>query len=151
MVINNKTVDSVRSETMCVSDTCVKKNKKTTSKFCPDCGQEIQRVDFPVKKTIDAGNFLYQKFGYSDDMCCLGELIKNKTVMIPNGQKGRPCRVDSIECDYGSPSATNLSVVDQKADIDWLRSKFNQAFATCRVEFGEDNVSFEWGVIVSWS
>lgn len=142
LTVKNKTVDSTRSEIMCVS--C---QTKTTSKFCPNCGKETQSIFIPIKKKLDVFSFLIEN-KLDGDLWVPNLYLKDETVLVSNNDKGRPYKV-SIDGDRGASVAKSLLNFNQKEDMEWFTTKNSEVIKTIEDEFGA--IKLDWGIVIDWS
>lgn len=140
--VSKKTIESFKSEVVCVSDTC--RTTPTNSKFCPDCGEPTQTIQRPVKKNISAFNICNE---FSDEMY-IPELDTKNDIVLPNNYDGRPFKI-RIDGDRGCSSIHSLRSLDRESDVNWLTTKYSHIIDRLKEEF--DEVIVDWGIVVSWS
>lgn len=152
LIVHDKKKEFFDEKFFCTNKSCDSYDKKVKTKFCSDCGQEPGKVITPRIENYSASEFIMcdneqwdNEFNFPDYI--FGEK-ENKTICLPNTSKDRPY-IDDIGDDSG---VYTLPTSEQmEADKKWFKETHAEVLDAIRKEFGEDNMEFGYGLVVSYS
>lgn len=146
-VVTKKLVKEVeQSFSECQNEKCILFNKPLATKFCPQCGSEVQKggekvpIAFKAIDALNEGNFV-DEFYYVQS--CGREPLSLYCILVPN--HFLPHRIEIKENEMG---VYDLSGINQERDINELKERYNKALNFLEVSgFG---IQYKWGLVISF-
>ena len=112
------------------------------AKYCPECGTEIQNVEFEDKKDIYTSQLLWS-LGWKDALYSVGGL----DVLLPNAHAPNQIGVDLEINDIHELNDVDELIAYQKL---WFQDKYGPIIQDLKKEFGDEEVIIKWGIITHW-
>ena len=77
-------IENEEIETICPNETCVKYKKRASSKFCSECGSEIEEIKITEFDEPDLGEFLEEEFNDRDMFIGVSPEELDYVLTLPN-------------------------------------------------------------------
>jgi len=148
IIAKHKKVDVEEVKHICKTPNCSRKDKEIKSNFCAECGHKPESISTFKKDNYSISRLFFDN-GYEDYFYFPhngGEQIYNdQDILLPNKNYGRVIQIDF----YDFTGEIALSKINFEEDM----NKFKEFFKGAIDLMIENNfeISFEWGVVVSYS
>lgn len=127
---------------------CTDKPKRHTD-FCQDCGTRtvIEKVLIPeLTSVLDLMHKESYLSKYENDLVHARTFNPEFEYVFPNHRVP-----DGIEFEYGDAGATPITPDRSARELMWFITEYADHIKMFREFFGDDNVTIEWGIIVTYS
>ncbi len=152
LIVKNKYIDSTKEEILCRDASCSNHGKTFNGNFCFGCGQAFEKTNTPIKKRFTMQRFINDNKEWVDELSFPHDggtdIYKDKTIAICNGSNNRPVEYDIDNNSGVYPIPTTEEI---EADMQWFKTEYKEIFDAVTKEFGEENMKFEWGLIVHYN
>ena len=146
--VKNKKIDGFEKRKTC-SDNCKKRGIYDSPNFCPECGNKIEEIDYPIK--VNAFNqreicddLLEEKLTTAYFFDGGGE--DKEFYLIRNVVRGDEPRDFSIETVNGCM----MENIEKEKEVLWFKKAFSDEIEKVSKKCGKENVEVSWGYISGW-
>lgn len=151
MLVKHKQTVKTDHRAVCVTAKCKNYNKNVATNFCAHCGNEVKTKAFTHSTTKSVDDLLEDMEIYDilRNVHAGGTPIyKDKCVLLPNSFEGRPKKYD-VDSDFCGE--INLQDINDIDDIAWFMKKYAKEINLILQEFGQDNTTIQWGLVIHYS
>ena len=143
-VTGTKRVDTPKVRRECPKHPRINQSE---SKFCKECGELIQNVDYIDTVTLNPKQLLWHAEGIEDELFS-PDYIGKDSIFLPNHTV--PGKLKIRDENGGIVELTNATE-EINTQIDWFKTRYAKVIKFLTETFGYTNVQIKWGVVVYWS
>lgn len=149
LLVSKKKIKQDEVRLVCVNSDCSKFEMEMKAPFCQQCGEKSKHKTFEiiVEKNI---NDILHSGEFEDELVCVHdggcEISEEYDVLLPNAYVP-----DGLSPNDQGSNVLEIEPDRMEKELDWFMKKYGELIEVIIKEFGEQSVTFKWGLVIHYN